>query len=106
MPEPGYTDIVSQNKRYWESLAPHRLGEPVAFFQEGGSALTEDEVAAIGDVRGRRVLQLACSVGDEALTFAQCGAEVTAVDIVASHRRPAGRRRRPSGWTCRSSRTT
>lgn len=77
--------VVSQNKEYWELLAPHRLGEPVGFFENGGSALTADETAAIGEVRGRRVLQLDCSVGDEALTFAQRGAEVTAVDIAPSH---------------------
>jgi SAM-dependent methyltransferase len=78
-------DVVGQNREYWERLAPHRYGEPVEFFMQGRSALTEDEVAVIGDVHGRRVLQLACSMGDEALTFAQRGAEVTAVDIAPSH---------------------
>ncbi|WP_328999767.1 class I SAM-dependent methyltransferase [Kribbella sp. NBC_00709] len=55
------------------------------FFLNGGTALTEDELAAVGDVHGRRVLQLACSVGDEALMFAQRGAAVTAVDIAPAH---------------------
>ncbi|TCO51116.1 methyltransferase family protein [Kribbella antiqua] len=55
------------------------------FFLDGGSALTESELAVVGDVHGRRVLQLACSMGDEALTFAQRGAAVTAVDIAPSH---------------------
>jgi SAM-dependent methyltransferase len=85
MPEQPSAEVVGRNKRYWERLAPHRPGEPVSFFREGGSALTADELAAIGDIRGRRVLQLACSVGDEALTFAQLGADVTAVDIAPSH---------------------
>lgn len=76
---------MSQNREYWEHLAPHRQGEPVQFFLDGGSALTEREIAAVGDVHGRRVLQLACSTGDEALTFAQRGAEVTAVDIAPTH---------------------
>lgn len=83
MPEPS--EVVSRNRIYWEQLAPHRLGEPVEFFLEGGSALTEPELAVVGDVRGRRVLQLACSVGDEAVTFAQLGANVTAVDLAPSH---------------------
>jgi SAM-dependent methyltransferase len=78
-------EVVRQNREYWERLAPHRLGEPVEFFTNGGSALTDDELAAAGDVHGRRVLQLACSVGDEALTFAQRGADVTAVDLAPSH---------------------
>jgi SAM-dependent methyltransferase len=83
--EPRVSEVVRQNSEYWERLAPHRHGEPVEFFLGGGSALTDDELAAAGDVRGRRVLQLACSVGDEALTFAQLGADVTAVDIAPSH---------------------
>jgi 2-polyprenyl-3-methyl-5-hydroxy-6-metoxy-1,4-benzoquinol methylase len=82
---PEASDVVSQNRVYWERLAPHRLGEPVEFFLAGGSVLTEAELAIVGDVRGRRVLQLACSVGDEALTFARLGAAVTAVDLAPSH---------------------
>ena len=78
-------DVVSQNREYWDRLAPHRHGEPVAFFLDGGSALTPDEIAAVGDVQNRRVLQLACSAGDEALTFAQHGATVTAVDLAPAH---------------------
>lgn len=79
------SDVVSQNREYWEHLAPHRQGQPVQFFLDGGSALTEDEIVAVGNVQGCRVLQLACSMGDEALTFAQLGARVTAVDIAPAH---------------------
>ncbi|HWD77567.1 MAG TPA: class I SAM-dependent methyltransferase, partial [Kribbella sp.] len=82
---PESSEVVSRNRIYWEQLAPHRPGEPLEFFLECGSALTEPELALVGDVRGRRVLQLACSVGDEALTFAQLGAVVTAVDLAPSH---------------------
>ncbi|MBP2383633.1 class I SAM-dependent methyltransferase [Brachybacterium sacelli] len=85
MPEQSDAEVVRQNSKYWELLAPHRRGEPVDFFREGGSALTEAELAAIGDVQGRRVLQLAGSIGDEGLTFAQRGADVTVVDIAPSH---------------------
>ena len=77
--------ITARNSAYWEALAPHRHGEPVDFFRQGGSALTDAELAAIGEVRDRRVLQLACSMGDEAITFAQLGANVTGVDIAPSH---------------------
>lgn len=77
--------VVARNKQYWEALAPRRLGEPVEFFRDSRCALTTDELAAVGDVHGRRVLQMACSVGDEALSFAGLGAEVTAVDLAPSH---------------------
>jgi SAM-dependent methyltransferase len=85
MSEARDPDVVSQNREYWEHLAPHRPGLPVEFFLDGSSALNQDELVAAGEVQGRRVLQLACSVGDEALTFAQRGADVTAVDIAPSH---------------------
>ncbi|MBB5833762.1 class I SAM-dependent methyltransferase [Kribbella italica] len=78
-------EVVAQNRQYWQALAPHRPGESVEFFRAGGSALNPDELAAVGDVSGRRVLQLACSVGDEALTFAGLGADVTAVDLAPTH---------------------
>lgn len=85
MPEQSDAEVVEQNREYWELLAPHRRGEPVEFFRAGRSALTDAELDLVGDVRGRRVLQLAGSVGDEGLTFAQRGADVTVVDIAPSH---------------------
>ncbi|GAB2579535.1 class I SAM-dependent methyltransferase [Kribbella endophytica] len=78
-------EVVARNRQYWEALAPRRLGESVEFFRAGGSVLNEHELAAVGDVRGRRVLQLACSVGDEALTFAGLGTDVVAVDLAPTH---------------------
>jgi SAM-dependent methyltransferase len=83
--EHPYADVTAQNRNYWEAIAPDRRGEPVAFFESGGSALTPAELAVIGDPAGQRVLQLACSMGDESLTLAQRGAEVTAVDISPTH---------------------
>jgi SAM-dependent methyltransferase len=85
MAEPDAADVLAQNKAYWEALAGHRPGQPIEFFERGGSALNEDELAAVGEIRGRRVLQLACSTGDEALTLARLGADVTAVDIAPTH---------------------
>jgi 2-polyprenyl-3-methyl-5-hydroxy-6-metoxy-1,4-benzoquinol methylase len=85
MSEQSASSVVLDNRRYWEALAPHRTGESIESIRSGTSVLNDHERRAIGDVRGRRVLQLACSVGDEALTFAQSGAHVTAVDLAPSH---------------------
>jgi 2-polyprenyl-3-methyl-5-hydroxy-6-metoxy-1,4-benzoquinol methylase len=85
MPEPDAAEVIAQNKTYWEALAGHRRGQPIEFFERGGSALNDDELAAVGEVRGRRVLQLACSTGDEALTLARLGADVSGVDIAPTH---------------------
>lgn len=77
--------IVGQNRDYWEAIADRRPGEPVDFFTGGGSALSADEQVLIGNPAGLRVLQLACAVGDEALSLALAGAEVTAVDLSPTH---------------------
>ena len=77
--------LVRENGRYWDRLAAHRHGEPVSFFARGSSALMPEELEILGDTAGLRVLHLACSTGDEALTFAQRGAVVTAVDLAESH---------------------
>lgn len=79
-------EITSRNRAYWEAIAPGRTGEPVDFFRNGGCALDDRELAAIGDVTGRRTLHLACSVGDEDLSLALLGAaEVVGVDISPTH---------------------
>jgi SAM-dependent methyltransferase len=81
----GISAVTQQNARYWEAIAAHRLGEPVEFFITGGRALMDEELAVIGDPAGKRVLHLASAVGNEAITFAQLGATVTAVDISPTH---------------------
>lgn len=54
MSEVAPSEVVRQNREYWERLAPHRQGEPVQFFSAGGTMLTEAETAAVGDLNGRR----------------------------------------------------
>lgn len=60
---------------------PARPGRPPSFFESGGTTLEDFEVRLAGDVTGKRILQLACSVGDEALSWAALGADVTGIDI-------------------------
>ncbi|MGY4767846.1 hypothetical protein ACXC9Q_13090 [Kribbella sp. CWNU-51] len=78
---PSLHDITQSNRASWNQIHHARPGEPAAFFSSGGSALEADEIAAAGDVAGRQVLQLACSCGDQALSWALLGAKVTGVDI-------------------------
>ncbi len=77
-------DVVATNAAYWESLAPHRPGATVEDVR-AMDVISADELAALGNVDGRRCLQVAASVGDEALQLALMGAEATAVDIAPSH---------------------
>jgi SAM-dependent methyltransferase len=74
-------DITESNRASWNQIHNARPGEPASYFANGGSTLDADELAVAGSVQGRRVLHLACSCGEEALSWAQLGAEVTGVDI-------------------------
>jgi len=51
----------------------------------GVSALDPVELDLLGDLRGKRVLHLACSTCDEGITMARHGARVVGVDIAGTH---------------------
>jgi SAM-dependent methyltransferase len=51
------------------------------FFREGGSTLRPEELGLLGEVAGLRIVHLLCNSGQDALSIAQLGAEVTGVDI-------------------------
>ncbi|WP_020386732.1 class I SAM-dependent methyltransferase [Kribbella catacumbae] len=73
--------ITAANRASWNQIAPARLGQPADFFGSGGLALEDFEQELAGDVRGKRVLQLACSCGDEVLSWANLGATAIGIDI-------------------------
>lgn len=80
------SEITRKNGAYWDALAPSRHGEPVEFFKNGGCAVSPEELEVMGgNVVGKRILHVAASVGDEAVSLALLGAKTTAVDIAASH---------------------
>jgi 2-polyprenyl-3-methyl-5-hydroxy-6-metoxy-1,4-benzoquinol methylase len=73
--------ITEANRISWNQIAPQRPGDPAEFFQDGGLALDDFEQALAGDVRDKKVLQLACSSGDQVLSWANLGAEAVGIDI-------------------------
>ena len=46
---------------------------------------TDQELRLLGDLRGKRVLDLGCGTGAAAVTFAREGAIVIALDAVRAH---------------------
>jgi SAM-dependent methyltransferase len=76
-------NYTQQNRRAWNEIAGPRRAKacPPEFFIDGKVALDETELREAGDVRGLRLLNLQCSSGNEALSWAVLGAEVTGVDI-------------------------
>ncbi|GAA0936292.1 class I SAM-dependent methyltransferase [Kribbella koreensis] len=73
--------VTEANRASWNQIAPVRQGQPAEFFGAGGLALEDFELALAGDVRGKRVLQLACSCGDQVLSWSTLGATAVGVDI-------------------------
>lgn len=84
-------DVTATNHAHWQDLATvHGNGEDAYYDVEalltGRSAMTEIEERALelsGGVVDRDVLHVQCHIGFDAVTFAQRGARVTAVDFSA-----------------------
>jgi 2-polyprenyl-3-methyl-5-hydroxy-6-metoxy-1,4-benzoquinol methylase len=49
--------------------------------KEGGNSLTPIELREIGDVRGKTILHLQCHFGQDTLSLARMGAQVTGCDL-------------------------
>ena len=69
------------NTESWDRIASQRSGSPptdIVHYGPGGP--TEDDVRLLGDVRGKRILDLGCGDGQAAVAFALRGATTIAVD--------------------------
>jgi 2-polyprenyl-3-methyl-5-hydroxy-6-metoxy-1,4-benzoquinol methylase len=77
----GIQRVTQANRASWNRIAPSRHGQLAALFRSGGLTLEDFERELAGDVRGKRVLQLACSGGDEVLSWANLGAIAIGTDI-------------------------
>jgi ubiquinone/menaquinone biosynthesis C-methylase UbiE len=69
------------NTESWDRIAAQRTGStPSEIVRYGPEGPTEDELRLIGDVSGKRVLDLGCGDGQAAVAFASKGATTIAVD--------------------------
>ncbi|WP_250003004.1 class I SAM-dependent methyltransferase [Actinoplanes sp. M2I2] len=73
--------ITESNRMSWNTIAPRRSGIATDRLRAGEVSLADFERRLAGDVTGRRVVHLACSYGDEVLSWANLGAVATGVDI-------------------------
>jgi SAM-dependent methyltransferase len=84
MSSPLNLDAHQQNRRSWNAVTgahnSHKPDQP-GFFRAGGSTLFPDEIELAGELRGQSLLHLQCNCGQDTLSFAQLGANVTGVDI-------------------------
>ena len=56
-------------------------GDQAAFFRDDGSTLFPEDIALLGDIDNQSVVHLQCNAGQDSLSIAQLGADVTGVDI-------------------------
>ncbi|MFE5642467.1 class I SAM-dependent methyltransferase [Rhodococcus sp. NPDC056516] len=56
-------------------------GDQAQFFRNGGSTLFPEEVALLGEIAGSSILHLQCNSGQDSLSLAALGANVTGVDL-------------------------
>jgi SAM-dependent methyltransferase len=77
-------DMHEQNRRSWNAVTPvhnsHKLDQ-ARFLRDGGSTLFPDELELLGEVTGKRLVHLQCNCGQDTLSLARLGAEVTGIDI-------------------------
>jgi SAM-dependent methyltransferase len=76
--------LHQQNRRSWNhATRAHNAhkGDQAAFLRSGGSTLFPEEIELLGDVRGKRLVHLQCNSGQDTLSIAARGAQVTGVDI-------------------------
>jgi SAM-dependent methyltransferase len=77
-------DLHEQNRVSWnvatDAHNSHKADQ-ARFLREGGSTLFPEEVELLGDVRGLSLVHLQCNAGQDTLSIAHLGAQVTGVDI-------------------------
>lgn len=77
-------ELHEDNRLSWNSATrahnSHK-GDQAGFLRSGGSTLFPEEVELLGDVSGRRLVHLQCNSGQDSLSLAALGADVTGVDI-------------------------
>ena len=79
-------DYLSINKKAWDERTKVHIDSSfydVASFKNGACSLNSVERDQVGDVQGKSLLHLQCHFGQDTLSWARLGAEVTGVDLSA-----------------------
>ncbi|WP_066217873.1 class I SAM-dependent methyltransferase [Formosa haliotis] len=78
------TNYKAVNKAAWNAKTEVHLESAfydLKGFMAGTSSLNPIELELLGDIRGKKILHLQCHFGQDTLTLARMGAEVTGVDL-------------------------
>lgn len=77
-------DYSAINRESWNKRTALHLASDfynVQGFLQGNSSLNSIELELLGDVRGKRILHLQCHFGQDSLSLARMGAQVTGIDL-------------------------
>lgn len=75
---------INSNKDLWNDWASFHPDTPFYKMEEflnGSSSLMTPEIDALGNLSGKSLLHLQCHFGQDSLSFARLGAQVTGVDF-------------------------
>ena len=77
-------DYKKINKKTWDQKTDVHIASEfydMAAFRAGKNALNEIELPLLGDVSGKSILHLQCHFGQDSLSLARMGAQVTGIDL-------------------------
>lgn len=77
----NYLDI---NRNSWNAKVDYHLKSDFYFVEEfiaGRTSLNEPELKLLGDIKDKKILHLQCHFGQDSISLARMGAQVTAVDL-------------------------
>ncbi|MEZ8374990.1 class I SAM-dependent methyltransferase [Vibrio cyclitrophicus] len=77
-------NYLEMNKEAWNSRTDTHVKSKfydVESFKNGKSSLNPPELKLLGDVKGKSILHLQCHFGQDTLSLARMGADVTGVDL-------------------------
>jgi SAM-dependent methyltransferase len=77
-------NYIEKNRAGWNSRTEYHVNSDfynLPAFLKGASSLSDMELAALGDPKGKSVLHLQCHFGMDSISIARMGAEVTGADL-------------------------
>jgi len=77
-------DYLKINKDTWNKKTALHVASDfynMKAFMQGENSLKEIELALLGDVKGKNILHLQCHFGQDSISLARLGANVTAIDL-------------------------
>lgn len=80
----NHNNYLQKNKHAWNERTKVHIGSDFynhQSFLQGENSLKEIELALLGNVRGKKILHLQCHFGQDTLSLARLGADVTGVDF-------------------------